>query len=358
MKFKAIVGNPPYQKQLDSTRSLARQHFPMFIQTGIELKPNYLSLITPARWFTADAQDNSFPKLRNFIKQNNHNHFSIMNSYNGKELFPTTDLSTVCAFLWDSSHTGDTSFIQHFGSNSVMSRPLFEKGLDIILPNNEIVSILKKILSKNHVSLNTITTGRDAFGIVGKDFEARSSELFFEGAIKVQCAYEKIRYYDKKLVTKNKHLVDAYKIFTSKGNGGAGLLSDGKPVAIIGKAFVAGPNTACTDSLIPFGCFNERKEAENLQKYFCTKFLRFLVGILKVSQNLYQNVYEFVPLQDFSDNSDILWNDDIATIDSLLYKKYGFEDEEKAFIEASIRPIGGIEIDWHGQEKVYVSRMP
>ena len=110
MKFKAIVGNPPYQKQLDSTRSLARQHFPMFIQTGIELKPNYLSLITPARWFTADAQDNSFPKLRNFIKQNNHNHFSIMNSYNGKELFPTTDLSTVCAFLWDSSHTGDTSF--------------------------------------------------------------------------------------------------------------------------------------------------------------------------------------------------------------------------------------------------------
>ena len=337
MKFKAIVGNPPYQEQLDSSRSLAKQHFPIFIEKGVKLNPNYLSLITPARWFTADAQDNSFPKLRTFVKNNNH--FSVMCSYNGKNLFPSTDLSTICAFLWDQSYKGDALFIENFGVRNEMKRPLFEEGLDIILPTNNLVSILKKVLAKEHVSLNTITTGRDAFGIVGKGFNDRSSELPFEGSCKVQCAYEEIRYYEQSLVQKNTDILKAYKIFTSKGNGGAGLLTDGKPVTILGKAFVAEPNMACTDSLIPFGCFKDLTQAINLQKYFCTKFLRFLVGVLKVSQNLYQNVYEFVPLQDFTNDSDINWKQSIEAIDNELYKKYHFSEEEIAYIESLIKPM-------------------
>lgn len=337
MNFKAIVGNPPYQEQIDSSRSLAKQHFPIFIETGIRMSPDYLSLITPARWFTADAQDNSFPKLRTFVKDNNH--FSIMSSYNGKALFPSTDLSTVSTFLWDKQYSGNVRFIEHFGEENSLERPLFEPGLDIVLPSNNIVSILKKVIANNHIPLNTITTGRDAFGIVGKGFADRSSELYFEGAASVQCAYEEIRYYDKALIQKNTNILNAWKIFTSKGNGGAGLLTDGKPVAIIGKAFVAGPNTACTDSLIPFGCFDNQTEAINLQKYFSSKFLRFLVGILKVSQNLYQNVYEFVPIQDFTDNSDIDWKKKVTEIDSQLYKKYNLTPSEIDYIEEIIRPM-------------------
>ena len=142
-----------------------------------------------------------------------------------------------------------------------------------------------------------------------------------------------------KEIQKNTNILNAWKIFTSKGNGGAGLLTDGKPVAIIGKAFVAGPNTACTDSLIPFGCFDNQTEAINLQKYFSSKFLRFLVGILKVSQNLYQNVYEFVPIQDFTDNSDIDWKKKVTEIDSQLYKKYNLTPSEIDYIEEIIRPM-------------------
>ena len=194
-------------------------------------------------------------------------------------------------------------------------------------------------MAGHHVPLNTITTGRDAFGIVGKGFAERSSELYFDGAASVQCAYEEIRYYDKSLIQKNVNILNAYKIFTSKGNGGAGLLTDGKPVAIIGKAFVAGPNTACTDSLIPFGCFNDMQQAINLQKYFSSKFLRFLVGVLKVSQNLYQNVYEFVPIQDFTNKSDIDWKKNVEEIDQQLYKKYNLSPSEISYIEDIIRPM-------------------
>lgn len=70
-----------------------------------------------------------------------------------------------------------------------------------------------------------------------------------------------------------------------------------------------------------------------------TKFLRFLVGILKVSQNLYQNVYSFVPLQNFTKNSDIDWSKSLSEIDQQLYKKYKLSHDEVVYIESMIKPM-------------------
>ena len=66
-----------------------------------------------------------------------------------------------------------------------------------------------------------------------------------------------------------------------------------------------------------------------MQQYITTKFFRFLVSLLKSTQNAYKKVYSFVPMQDFSK----LWTDDE------LYKKYGLTDEEIAFIESMIKPM-------------------
>lgn len=338
MKFNAIVGNPPYQETLESGRSLAKQLFPSFIEIGIKLNPKYLSLITPARWFTADAQDNSFPKLRDFLRKNNR--FSFLFTHDGKKLFPNTELSLVDYFLWDKDYVGDVIFIEKTDNQTnALKRPLFENGIDIIIPQNNIVSIIQKIKSTNFTPLNTITSGRDAFGIVGKNFESRSKAESFENAVAVQCAYEQVRFVARESISKGTDFLESYKVFTSKGNGGAGLLTDGKPVNIIGKSYVGLPNMACTDSLIPFGKFKNITEAKNLQKYMSTKFLRFCVGILKVSQNLYQNVYSFVPLQDFTESSDIDWSKSISEIDQQLYTKYYLTDEEIAFIEKMIKPM-------------------
>ncbi len=338
MNFDVIIGNPPYQETLEVGRSLAKQLFPTFIKIGIKLAPKYFSLITPARWFTADAQDNSFTKLREFVKKNNH--FATIVTHNGKKLFPNTELSMVNYFLWDKDFMGNTQFVEHIGDTPyALSRPLFEKNIEIVIPQNNIVSIIRKIQSTGYTPLNTITSGRDAFGIVGKNIKNRSKPEPFENSVAVLCAYEQIRYISKSLISKGLDFLESYKVFTSKGNGGAGLLTDGKPVAIIGKSFVGVPNMACTDSLIPFGKFKSNLEAKNLQKYMSSKFLRFCVGILKVSQNLYQNVYGFVPLQDFTTNSDIDWSQSIADIDRKLYAKYGLTAEEIDFIESKIKPM-------------------
>jgi len=70
-----------------------------------------------------------------------------------------------------------------------------------------------------------------------------------------------------------------------------------------------------------------------------TKFLRFIVGILKVSQNVLQNVYQFVPVQDFSNDSDIDWSRSIQEIDLQLYSKYDFSNDEIQLIEMKVREM-------------------
>ena len=346
MNFDAIVGNPPYQENISDTNdnfSLSKQLFPTFIKIAIKLNSKYISLVTPSRWFTAEAQDKSFLKLREFLKTNNH-FKSIYNYPNNKDLFPNVEIAGgINYFLYQSDYNNDVEFYECNNTNrEEVIRPLFEKGLDVVIALNSSIKILNKI-QKEHAfkSLSDYATGRNAFGIVGKEdsLSKISKNIKENGYIKIFCAHESIKYIPEKLVTKNIEILNSWKVFTSKANGGAGLLSDSKPVSIIGKSYIGEPKTACTDSLIPIGCFNNKIEAFNLQKYMKTKFLRYLAGILKTSQNLYQGIYKFVPLQDFTDKSDIDWGKSIPEIDQQLYKKYNLTEEEINFIEAKIKPM-------------------
>ena len=65
-----------------------------------------------------------------------------------------------------------------------------------------------------------------------------------------------------------------------------------------------------------------------------------MLGILKVTQDNNPETWSKVPLQDFTSASDIDWSQSIAEIDQQLYKKYGLSEEEIAFIEEKIKPMG------------------
>jgi site-specific DNA-methyltransferase (adenine-specific) len=54
-----------------------------------------------------------------------------------------------------------------------------------------------------------------------------------------------------------------------------------------------------------------------------------MVSLIKNTQNTMQKSYQFVPMQDFSE----IWTDE------KLYKKYGLDEKEIAFIESMIRPM-------------------
>lgn len=52
-----------------------------------------------------------------------------------------------------------------------------------------------------------------------------------------------------------------------------------------------------------------------------------------------QDVFRFIPLQNFSNQSDINWNKSITVIDRQLYEKYYLTNEEITFIENRIKSI-------------------
>ena len=76
-----------------------------------------------------------------------------------------------------------------------------------------------------------------------------------------------------------------------------------------------------------------------MKKYIATKFQRFLLLQALISIRITKDSFIFVPLQDFTANSDIDWSKSIADIDRQLYAKYGLSEEEIAFIEKMIKPM-------------------
>ena len=341
VKFGAIVGNPPYQEIISKSKgnkSLGKQLFPNYIKLSMDITDVYATLITPSKWFTADAQDNSFPKLREYAKRNNH-FKKIKTMANGASVFEGTELGSVNYFLFEKQYTGNTEFIHDKEENSAY-RPLFEEDIEQIISMNSMVSILNKV--RNHEdfdTLMTITKGRNAFGITGKEATSKTSETYFDGSYLVMCSHERIRYTKEEEITKNKELANRYKVFMSKANGAAGILGEKDEVAILGKPYIGSNRSVCTDSLIPIGDFSTEQEAINLSKYLLTKFLRFMVGILKSSQNISQVVYKFVPMQSFTNESDIDWSKSINEIDEQLFDKYGLSIEEREHIKSSIKDM-------------------
>ena len=76
-----------------------------------------------------------------------------------------------------------------------------------------------------------------------------------------------------------------------------------------------------------------------MKKYIATKFQRFLLLQALTSIHITKDSFIFVPLQDFTANSDIDWSKSVADIDRQLYAKYGLSEEEIAFIEKMIKPM-------------------
>ena len=88
-----------------------------------------------------------------------------------------------------------------------------------------------------------------------------------------------------------------------------------------------------------FGAFDCKHDAESCLKYIKCKFARAMLGILKITQDNPVSVWRFVPLQDFTINSDIDWSQSIENIDQQLYKKYNLSQDEIDFIESKVRAM-------------------
>ena len=142
----------------------------------------------------------------------------------------------------------------------------------------------------------------------------------------------KYRYVPLKYLEKHNNLND-YKIILPKSNG-TGAFGETLSTPLIGN-----PLVGYTQSFISIGSFKTNNEAESCLKYIKTKFVRSMLGVLKVTQDNNKDVWKYVPLQDFSDNSKIDWTKSISEIDQQLYAKYNLSPDEIDFITKMIKPM-------------------
>ena len=130
-----------------------------------------------------------------------------------------------------------------------------------------------------------------------------------------------------------------FKVVIAKADGAAGQIGKPIPAQICGKPIIGLPLDSQTASFISIGKFASEQDAENCKKYIQTRFARTLLGVLKVTQSLTKDVWRYVPLQDFTSNSDIDWSKSIDEIDEQLFDKYGLDDKEREFIRTKVKEM-------------------
>ena len=89
------------------------------------------------------------------------------------------------------------------------------------------------------------------------------------------------------------------------------------------------PKSICSESYLLIQTFDNKEEAENLQLYLKTLFVRFLLSTILLTQNIAKDKFMFIPVQDFARS----WTDE------MLYQKYGLTDDEIKLIRSTIKQI-------------------
>jgi site-specific DNA-methyltransferase (adenine-specific) len=133
-------------------------------------------------------------------------------------------------------------------------------------------------------------------------------------------------YVSKDKIEKNHEIINQWKVLVPYASPG----DDSYPHLILSKPIIAGTNTACTETYLVIGPFNNEKKAKNVANYMTTMFFRFMILLAKSTQHITQKNYSFVPLLDFEEN----WTD------KKLFNKYCISSEEIEFMRTLIKPMG------------------
>lgn len=140
-----------------------------------------------------------------------------------------------------------------------------------------------------------------------------------------------IGYIRKETVTKNIPWISLHKLFFTTSYSTNAIVP---PESIVGN-----PNEVCTETFLVVGPFRSELEQMNCRKYFYTSLFKVQLYFGRGTMQVSQDVFRFVPLQDFTLNSDIDWSQSVTDIDRQLYAKYGLTKDEIAIIESMIKPM-------------------
>ncbi len=324
MQFDVIVGNPPFQlgDGGGGGGASATPIYNLFVQRALSLEPRHAVMITPSRWFSGGKGLDDFrdEMLRD-------RHFENLVDYPQLyDVFPGVKIrGGVSYWLWSRDHDGDCEVTTKIGQE-IVGEPSVRRldAYDVLVRRNEAVRILDRVAGfrvhdEPEPKLGVQVSARKPFGLtnqVGKPTAAglKDPVLVYGNQTK--------SYMERSAITNNEGWIDQWKVLLVKAHGTSGR----DDVTILGEPVLAGPRSACTETYLVIGRCKSETEARNLAAYMRTRFVRFLVSLRKITQNITRDSYLFVPALPM----DRVWTDDA------LYERYDISAEQVEFIESLI----------------------
>ena len=329
MHFDVIIGNPPYQlSDGGGEGASAMPLYHRFVGQAKKLDPKFLVMVIPARWYSGGKGLDTFRS-----EMLNDKYLSEIHDFPETDMvFPGVNIrGGICYFMRSTAHNGDVKIFNYrkSGLPLISMRPLLEPGLVSFVRYNEAISILTKVRSKKEETFDARVQSRNPFGIPS-DFLAYSKNKTNAASVRLfrsrrGSSTEKDVFVSEKYIQDNLLFKDKIKVLVSKASPGG----DEYPHSVLGRPFVAPKNSVSTETYLIVDFVKSLKEGDNLVSYLETRFFRFLVSLIKNTQNISKGSFAFVPVQDMSES----WSDE------KLYEKYGITNAEVAFIESMIRPM-------------------
>lgn len=340
VKFGAVVGNPPYQDQ-NNQRNRDDSIFHQFLEMGlVAAKDCYL--LTPAR-FLQNA--GSTPKQWNEqILESKH--FEVCKFYpNSKQVFQGVDIKggiLISRYALTVQITPIRVFIPYKELRTIFDKVRKMHRKDTEYLTDYIYAQTKfnlQALYANYPQLQKILGANGKERRITSSIFAQLDEVFHEKKqsskdVKIygrQNNQRVYKYVDKKYLDVQENFYD-YKVMIPAANG-SGTIGEALVMPVIGYPLVGHSQT-----FISLGKFSTKYEVQACLKYVKTKFFRALLGIRKTTQNNKNPlVWSCIPIQNFTEQSDINWDCSIVEIDQQLYRKYGLSKAEIRFIETNVQ---------------------
>lgn len=350
MKFDFVIGNPPYNEEIGSgdNKTYAPQVYDKFLDASYEIADTAL-LIHPGRFlFNAGSTPKAWNK-----KMLEDPHLKILEyEPDPKKVFPETAITGGIAITYHDVN-------REFGA------------IGVFTTFDELNSILRKVSGHNSFeSIKGIVVSRTAYRLTDKLHEDHPEaisqlskghaydmssnifkalpQIFFKekpddgydyismlGRLNDDRTYMFVR----REYVNHVYNLDKYKIIMARADGAAGTIGKPIPARVLGTPSIEPPGIGTTESFLSMGSFDNEIEAKHVLKYIKTRFVRTLLSILKTTQDITPEKWQYVPKQDFSSKSDIDWNKTISEIDQFLYRKYGLKNNEIDFIKKHVKEM-------------------
>jgi site-specific DNA-methyltransferase (adenine-specific) len=318
MQFDVIIGNPPYQLDDGGYGTSAAPIYNRFVERALDLAPRYVVMVTPSRWFAGGKGLDQYRermlndrRLRNLV--------DYPKLYDG---FPGVKIrGGISYFLWDRDYHGPCT-VQTMWDGRPLGEPVarFLNAYDVLVRWNPAVSILDKVTSNGEPTLDARVSSRKPFGLP-TNFHGHPSPAGLSDPVQLYGS-QRVTWVNRSAIPLNGDWVDDWKVLMTAVQGTSAAVE----TKFLSKPILAGPGTACSETYVIAGRFDNEVEATRYANYLRTRFVRFLVSLRKQTQHATRDVYAFVPDLPLDEE----WTD------AKLYKCYDLTAEEISFIESQI----------------------